>query len=260
MFQDEGVNAPMSDEGYRDAHRKLELAEFMAGVGHWEFDLRTRKVTWSDEVYRIYGVTRETFDPNLDSAVGGYHPDDQPTLLRMIARAEQTGEGYDLKLRILRVFDGAERTVMAKAVVRRNAAGHPEALFGVFRDITEREVAARRLEASEAYHRLLTENSTDVIARYGEDGKFTYLSPAVENILGYSPGDLIGRTTFSIIDPDDCDRVAAEFRAYVQTGPGAASVRIEYRAFHRDGSVRWLEAHPRGCCHLWMAPAPQGVI
>ena len=217
----------------------------MAGVGHWQFDIKTRVVTWSDEVYRIYGVTRETFDPSLASAIEGYHPDDQPLLLAMIARAEASGEGYQLKLRVRRVSDGAERVVTAKAVVRKDAEGRPAALFGVFQDVTEREEAARRLEASEAYHRLLTENSTDVVARYGLDGTFTYLSPALEAVLGYPAVDLVGRTTFSIIHAEDHARVAAEFAAYLRQGPAAAPVRIEYRAVHRDGSLRWLEAHPR---------------
>ena len=239
------TNSPMGEADVRDALSKLDLAEFMAGVGHWQFDLQTRVVTWSDEVYRIYGVTRDAFDPSLESAIEGYHPDDRPILLAMIARAEETGEGYDLKLRVLRMSDGAERIVTAKAVVRKDSDGRPAALFGVFQDVTEREEAARRLEASEAYYRLLTENSTDVVARYGLDGTFTYLSPAIESVLGYSVSELIGQTTFSIIDPDDHPRVAAEFADYVRQGPGAAPARIEYRAVHRDGSSRWLEAHPR---------------
>ncbi|WP_292128984.1 GAF domain-containing protein, partial [Brevundimonas sp.] len=52
----------------------LRLSEEMAGIGQWRLDAETLKSTWSDQVYRIYGVTRETFDPNLADAIAFTHP------------------------------------------------------------------------------------------------------------------------------------------------------------------------------------------
>lgn len=65
------------DNSVSEQQRLLDLAERMSGVGHWRYDLTCGKISWSDEVYKIHGVTRQTFDPELDSAVQFYHQDDQ---------------------------------------------------------------------------------------------------------------------------------------------------------------------------------------
>ena len=91
-------------------------------------------------------------------------------------------------------------------------------------------------------YRLLAEHSTDVIATYEIDGRFTYVSPAVERLLGFSPGQLVGRRSYEIIHPDDHRRVTSEFKALVQRRD--TSAHIEYRALTATGEVVWVEAHP----------------
>ena len=58
----------------------LKLAESIASVGPWQLDVATGRVRWSDEVYRIHGVSPASFDPSYDDAVGFYHPDDPAAL------------------------------------------------------------------------------------------------------------------------------------------------------------------------------------
>ena len=95
---------------------------------------------------------------------------------------------------------------------------------------------------NEGLYRLLAENAKDVIATYGPDGTFTYLSPSIETLVGIKPAELIGSTTWEVIHPDDHVRVAEEFRALlVNVGE---SRRIEYRAVRRDGSAAWVESYP----------------
>ena len=98
------------------------------------------------------------------------------------------------------------------------------------------------VDINEGLYRLLAENAKDVIATYGPDGTFTYLSPSIETLVGIKPAELIGSTTWTVIHPDDHGRVAEEFRALlVNVGE---SRRIEYRAVRRDGSAAWVESYP----------------
>ena len=139
------------DERAASAKRAtLELAESMAGVGHFSVDVGTGQVSWSDEVFRIHGFQPGSVDPTLHSAIGAYNPDDAAVVRALVDRALRTGTGYDATLRITRA-DGEERTTRSKARCEMDAEGRVVRLFGVFQDITETvEAQASLIEARDA--------------------------------------------------------------------------------------------------------------
>ncbi len=142
------------DERASAAKREtLELAEAMAGVGHFSVDVATGKVTWSDEVYRIHGFRPGEVDPSNYSAMGAYQEDDAAMVRGFIDRAMRTGEGYDAQLRITR-NDGQARVTRTKARCERDSRGTVTALFGVFQDITDtvrdKEALIEARDAAEA--------------------------------------------------------------------------------------------------------------
>jgi len=219
----------------------LRLTEEMAGVGHWRMDAETFKSTWSDRVYAIYGVTRETFDPGLDSAVGFFHPDDRARIQAAVMQGVRTGEGFRSRARLIRA-DGEERLIETHARAERDSDGRVTALLGVFRDVTEAERAVVRITESERRYRLLASRATDVIVTYGVDGLVTYVSPSLEAATGYAPEALIGRPATSFIHPDDVPALAESFREFVKAPPECAHRGVTYRGLPRDGEVRWFEA------------------
>ena len=88
--------------------------------------------------------------------------------------------------------------------------------------------------------RTLVDQSVDVIMLVGPTGELLYASPAASSVLGYAPGESLGRATFELVHPDDLAQVHALFRDLVtrSTGP----TRAEFRVRHKDGSWRYLEA------------------
>jgi len=222
----------------------LKLAEQMSGVGNWRYDVGTGEVTWSDEVYRIHGYAPKEVEPNCDLVLASYHPEDAQQLEESVMRALTTGEGYESELR-LRTPGQEERLVVTRAATEQDDQGRVVGLFGVFQDVTEAVRSKERLERSESLFRLMSETATDVIARYGPDGTFRYLSPSVEAVTGRAPGELIGRKCTEFIHADDLPEICAGFTACVAAGPGAKPPRFEYRALKQDGSIVWLEASPR---------------
>jgi len=221
----------------------LRLAEEMAGVGQWRLDAETMTVTWSDEVYRIYGVERGAFDPSYDDAVSFYHPDDRGPLMKAIAHGLETGEGYKHRMRLIR-RDGAERLVLTHADTERAPDGKVTAMFGVFQDVTEQEQIHDAVAASERAFRTLAERTSDIIAVFALDGTFRYVSPAITRLMGWEPEDLIGRKTWDVIHPDDHAQVKQAYADFFAAGPAGPSPQLRYRGLHRDGSYRWLDAHP----------------
>src|SRR3984885_2526460 len=97
-----------------------------------------------------------------------------------------------------------------------------------------------RLRNSETRFRALIERSADLISLTSADGSTLYLSPAVELILGYPPEHFLGQSSLEFSHPDDRDRVA-DIMPRLLRDP-RQSLQIEFRALHRDGTTRWLEA------------------
>jgi len=88
-------------------HRLLKETQSIAGLGGWEYDVHTRRIKWTDEMYRIYGVDRN-YDPNdVSRNISFYAPQHAPVIEKALRCALEAGEPYDLELELIRA--GGER-------------------------------------------------------------------------------------------------------------------------------------------------------
>ena len=217
----------------------LQMAERVAGLGHWRLEVATGKVHWSSEVYRIHGVDPAVFDPSYDDAIAFYHPDDRQTVRDWVAAALETGVCSDFRLRLIRA-DGEQRTVVSQCIAERDIEGRIIALFGVFQDVTEAERAVEKMRRSEAQYRLLADNMGDVIARIQPGGRSNYISPAIHALLGHTSEQMAGLKAQDFVHPED----RAAVLAAIERGlAGKGSQRLQHRAVRRDGSTVWVESH-----------------
>jgi PAS domain S-box-containing protein len=136
-----------------------------------------------------------------------------------------------------------------------NEQGEVTHFIAVKQDITERKRAEATLRQKEEYFRALTEQATDVTTLLNADGTIRYDSPSVERVLGYKPDELIGRSVFDLIHPEDLARAQQALAESVLT-PGSTT-RIETRLRHKDGSWRVVEASTR---NLLDDPSVRGII
>ncbi|MFN8133527.1 MAG: PAS domain S-box protein [Solirubrobacteraceae bacterium] len=111
-------------------------------------------------------------------------------------------------------------------------------LLAIVRDVTEQRAFELRLLESEAQQRALTENSTDLIARFDLEGICRYASPAAAGMLGFGPDELIGRAAYAFFHPDD---VAPAFEAHSRLRAGAERTRHESRVLRKDGGYIWMD-------------------
>ena len=95
---------------------------------------------------------------------------------------------------------------------------------------------------SDDWLRTLLENTSDVICLLRADGSFSYVSPAIQRMLGYLPEDLVGTVGFDYVHPEDAAFVAEAFARIVQT-PGVHSP-VEFRVRTADGSLRHVQGVP----------------
>lgn len=99
------------------------------------------------------------------------------------------------------------------------------------------------LADSEAHHRLLADHASDMIARFDPAFVRTYISPACLDIIGYSPGEMVGKAMPTVVLQADRLRVMSELVQPLLDG--AATARCTYRIFRSDGRVVWLETSGR---------------
>lgn len=114
-------------------------------------------------------------------------------------------------------------------------------ILGISTNITQQKLTTQRIAESEELHRLLSENSRDLISLHDNDQDTTYLyvSKAAIELLGYTPEELIGKTPYDTIHPDD----VLKMRDYVQEKvlKEKKNVTIQYRKQKKDGEYIWVE-------------------
>ncbi len=126
--------------------RALEEAQPVNPIGSWTWDVAANRVTWSDEVYRIYGLARVEFAATFAAYLSLVHPDDRDDVRKRIEISYATREPFESEQRIIR-SDGAIRLLQCRGRVITDASGAVLRMVGTCADITEqkqREERARR--------------------------------------------------------------------------------------------------------------------
>ncbi len=197
------------------------------------------------------------YDPDTVIGVSVFefvHPEDAPRAAEFY-RAGVDRQGFSAYLIIrARHRDGSWRWFEA---VGNNLLEDP-LVGGIVvsaRDITEKRRLEEDLRRSEAYFRYITENTHDIISVMDREGKLRYLSPSIRRISGYEPEELLGRSPFELLHPEDMEGVIAMFREAVSADLPSATV--EYRWRHKNGSWQVFEAFGINALNN---PAVEGII
>lgn len=122
-------------EALRDRELRLRRAEAAAHLGHWRLHLGNKVIQWSDELYRIFGVDRDSFVPTLENYQDMIHPDDRDDARQIYERICQHGSDT-FEFRIIRP-DGSLRHVACYGEIERDSNHHMTAMFGTLQDFTD---------------------------------------------------------------------------------------------------------------------------
>ena len=123
----------------------------------------------------------------------------------------------------------------------KDELGNVIAYAGMQRDITERKRAEEELRQKEETILAMVETSQDWIWEIDATGVHTYCNPAFEQILGYAPEDLIGRSSLDFMHEEDREIVQDKLPVWVANKSGWKNLIIRWR--HKDGGLRYLESN-----------------
>lgn len=144
-----------SEERLKKSEMLLNIAQQIAHIGSWEWDIGNTNITWSDEMFRIYGLPSQQFIPTFESYMERIYPEDRTFVRKVIDTALLDHQAFSFEHRLIRP-DGKIRTVYAQGEVVLNDAGQPITMIGTGQDITERKRFEEQLRTSREQLRALS--------------------------------------------------------------------------------------------------------
>jgi len=189
----------VAEEKLRLTSELLDASQSISKVGGWEIDLVKNTLFWTAETYRIHDTSPNEYTPTVDSAIQFYAPQSILTMRAAIQASIERGIAFDLELELITAKKRPIWVHTTSFITAQN--GRTVKITGAFQDITERRLTEIALRKSEERFRLLWETTTDVVVIHDQDSIIQYVNPALLNVFGYNPNELIGKN-ISVLQPE----------------------------------------------------------
>ncbi len=220
-----------AEEALLNSELSLRQAQEVSHMGSWAYDLNGR-MTWSDESYRVFGVSPENFALNTQSFIKLLHPDDQAAMQAWI---ELCLAGENPAARLFRAIraDGSVHDIEARGALLADADGKPHHLSGTFQDVTER----RRVEQELQLAKFVLDNAPININYLDSAACIRYVNKISCETLGYTQEELL-QMSIPDIDPLFPFNVWA---AHWQDLKNNRSVPVETQHRRKNGEIFPIE-------------------
>ncbi|MBK8047206.1 MAG: PAS domain S-box protein [Anaerolineales bacterium] len=239
----------IADNELRESEARLRTIFSSAAIGMALLDLDRQPLLINPALARFMGRPAEQL---LETSVQSVtHPDDwDEDLLLFGELSAGQRESYTIEKRYVRANG---QVVWGRLTVSaiRDAMGAVTGAISMVQDITERKQIAEALQESEARYRLLAENMVDVIWVLNAAGQFTYISPSVTTLRGYTPEEVLAQPAAAALTPASQQVMMAALAQYMpRILQGAATFDAPPLVFEleqpcKDGSTVWTEAMVR---------------
>jgi diguanylate cyclase (GGDEF)-like protein/PAS domain S-box-containing protein len=184
-----------TETAVKQANERLLLATIAGGVGIWELDVANNRLTWDDQMFRLYGMEPSGFGGAYETWKASVHPEDRERGDAEVQMALRGEKEFDTEFRVVWPTGGVHY-IRARAQVHRDSAGQPTRLIGTNYDITEQ----KEMEESLLRTQFVVDHSQDLLFWMGPDGRLHYVNEASCRRLGYSQEELLNMTV-NDVDP-----------------------------------------------------------
>ncbi|TAK64398.1 PAS domain S-box protein [Methylobacter sp.] len=139
----------------QNKEQMLSESQRIAHIGSWSVELATNCVSWSDEIYRIFNVTPETFEHSFEAFLNLIHPDDRAVMEVWLWKCMAEKQPRELDFRIL-LSNGSVRFIRGSGGLQYDNMQRPLRMVGSMQDITESKVQANELKRAKQRYDLAT--------------------------------------------------------------------------------------------------------
>ncbi len=227
-----GLGVDISSE--KENEILLNEAQKTLQFGSWSFDFRNNHLTWSEGLYDVFDVDRNTFKETHGSFLSLINEEDKERALQTSKRTQETGEPFHIRYGIT-TLSGENRIIEEFGFAEKDEDGKIVRLYGTAQNITE----LSKLQSDSKNAERIFEYSTEMLCTTGFDGYFKAINPAWSKTLGWSEEELLAKPYINFVHPDDRELTIEEGTKVLK---GEGSVNFENRYICKDGShktLRW---------------------
>ena len=221
---------------FRDERDRLAQAQRIANIGSWELDHRDGRLSWSDQVYKMFCVSREEVEPSYEGFLERVHPADRASVDRAYAQSISDQAPYEIVHRVQPV-DGSVIWVREQCETTFDGAGAPILSRGTVQDITEQYTANQKLAVSQSTLSGILNTNPEALIVIGQSMEILMFSTGAEQMFRCSASDMIGRHFHELMPERLRSRHAMHMHKFERDGLAQLrmSERTEILALRADG-------------------------
>lgn len=145
-FSEHYHNLSLAEEELKKSESQLREAQSIARMGSWEWDLKEDRILWSEELFKIFDIKKENFDPSFRAYLERLHPDRREDIQRIIQNTRDTGEDFVFENKVF--TPNEKKFILSRGRAVRNSDGKIVKMLGTSQDVTDRKrIESQLLEA-----------------------------------------------------------------------------------------------------------------
>lgn len=221
----------------RDSEQRFrQLFELTPKIAVQGYNHQRQVIYWNYASEELYGYTKsEALGRQLEDLIIPLEM--RQEVIAAVQRWLTTGQVIPASELSLIRKDGSRVAVYSSHMMLVNSEGEQE-MYCVDIDLRDRKQAEEALRESENRYRLLAENMNDLVCLHDLQGRYLYVSPSCESLLGYRYDEMLEQDPYVFFHPDDRDRIYQETHV---AALGGKPTPITYRILHKSGHYVWFE-------------------
>lgn len=204
---------------------RLSEAQRIARLGSWQLDLVNNKLDWSDEIYRIFEIDRDSFGARYEDFLDAIHPDDRAQVNEAFTESVKNRQPYHSSHRLL-MKDGRIKYVVERCETAYDDRGNPIQSNGTVHDITELMQAEVSLRASEEKLRTILDNVDAYIYLKDTAGNYLFANRKVRELWHAAMDDIVGFGDDKFFDAATAENIRHNDRRVLDMGETVRELEI----------------------------------
>lgn len=239
LFRDISVEKE-KNEIIKTSELNLKKAQSIARMGSWEYNIRTNKLHWSDEVYHIFELDKNNFEPSYKAFLDTVHPEDRVIVDNYYINSLQKKADYSITHRLL-MKDGRVKYVIEQCTTDFDADENPLTSFGTIQDITEKYIIETKIKESSEKLKLALDSAKIGIWEWDFETDSIVWDKNCYEILGYENNEfpITYEVWESLLHPDEKHNVNLTIKSQLFSSD---NFMIEFRLKTKNSNYSWIES------------------